>query len=69
MSWCKSFYLTQKDIKTMIEYSNNYHDNMFLFEVLNTSIEKINLNIHVNQTMSAQDCVEIRGIKDKNKIK
>ncbi len=69
MSWCKSFYLTQKDIKTMIECDNNYHDNMFLFEVLNTSIEKTNVNIHVNQIMSTQDCVEIRGIKDKNKIK
>ena len=53
----------------MIEYTDNYHDNMFLFEVLNQSVEKLNVKIHINQIISNQDYVEIRGIKDKNKIK
>ena len=69
LSWCKSFYLTQRDVKSMIEYTDNYHDNMFLFEVLNQSVEKLNVKIHINQIISNQDYVEIRGIKDKNKIK
>jgi hypothetical protein len=42
---------------------------MFLFEVLNQSVEKINVKIGINQILSNQDYVEIRGIKDKNKIK
>ena len=69
ISWCKSFYLTQTDMKTMIECTDNYHDNMFLFEILNQSVEKLNLDIGINQITSSQDYVEIRGIKDKNKIK
>lgn len=69
ISWCKSFYLTQSDIKYMIEYVDSYHDNMFLFEVLNKSVEKLNVKIGINQIVCNQDYVEIRGIKDKNKIK
>ena len=69
ISWCKSFYLTQRDVKSMIEYIDTYHDNMFLFEVLNKSVEKLNIKISINQIVSNQDYVEIRGIKDKNKIK
>jgi len=69
ISWCKSFYLTQQDIHSMIDCIYDYHDNMFLFEVLNQSVEKINVKIGINQILSNQDYVEIRGIKDKNKIK
>lgn len=69
ISWCKSFYLTQRDVKSMIEYIDSYHDNMFLFEVLNKSVEKLNVKISINQIISNQDYIEIRGIKDKNKIK
>ena len=69
ISWCKSFYLTQRDVKSMIEYIDSYHDNMFLFEVLNKSVEKLNVKISINQIISNQDYIEIHGIKDKNKIK
>ena len=69
ISWCKSFYLTQQDIRSMIDCIDDYHDNMFLFEVLNQSVEKLKMQIGVNQILSNQDYVEIRGIKDKNKIK
>lgn len=69
ISWCKSFYLTQQDIRSMIDCIDDYHDNMFLFEVLNQSVEKLKIQIGVNQILSNQDYVEIRGIKDKNKIK
>ena len=69
ISWCKSFYLTQQDIRSMIDCIYDYHDNMFLFEILNQSVEKINVKIGINQILSNQDYVEIRGIKDKNKIK
>jgi len=68
-SWCKSFYLTRHDLNVMIAYMNEYYDHMFLFEILNKSIEKLNIRIKINNIKSHKDYIEINGIKDKNKIK
>ena len=66
--WCKGFYLSQKDMITLIE-NQNFHDNMFIFEILNNLIENNNIEIHPHKLKSRNDCVEISGIKDKSKIK
>lgn len=66
--WCKSFYLTQKDMITLIE-NQNFHDNMFIFEVLNNLIENNNIEIYPHKLKSKNDYVEISGLKDKSKIK
>lgn len=66
--WCKGFYLTQKDMVTLIQ-NQNFHDNMFIFEILNKLVENNNIEIHAHKLKSKNDCVEISGLKDKNKIK
>jgi hypothetical protein len=65
--WCKSFYLSQKDIKTCMIHAHKYYDNMFIFEILNESIDKLGIKFKINET-SYSDSVEINGIKDKAKI-
>jgi hypothetical protein len=66
--WCKGFYLTRKDMITLMN-NQNFHDNMFIFEILNQMIENHNIEIHSHNLKSKNDCVEISGLKDKNKIK
>lgn len=68
-SWCNSFYLSKNDIKQMIMYKDYYYDNMFLFEILNLAIEKFNLQLFANFTKTQKDVINIKGLKDKNKIK
>ena len=68
-SWCNSFYLSQKDVLQMLAYKDHYYDNMFLFEILNTAIEKFGLKLFANDIQSQKDIVNIKGIKDKNKIR
>lgn len=70
LSWCKSFYLTQADMANIIKHAAMYHDNMFLFEVINQSIERLGLQLFVHQAASNnQEVIEINGIKDKYKVK
>lgn len=69
ISWYKSFYLTISDVKLMIEHQDEYYDNMFLFEVLNKFVEKFNMRISMNNLLSIKDVTEIKGLKDKSKIK
>ena len=66
--WCKSFYLAKQDMMTLID-NQNFHDNMFIFEILNQMIENNHVEIHSHHLKSKNDCVEISGLKDKNKIK
>tara|TARA_B100001939_G_C16926259_1_gene611755 strand:+ start:134 stop:823 length:690 start_codon:yes stop_codon:yes gene_type:complete len=66
--WCKGFYLTQKDMITLIQ-NQNFHDNMFIFEILNDLIENHNIVMYPHKLKSKNDCVEISGLKDKSKIK
>jgi hypothetical protein len=70
LSWCKSFYLTQRDTHAIIKNMGLYHDNMFLFEVINESIERLGLKLSVNQVASNnKEIIEINGLKDKYKVK
>lgn len=41
---------------------------MFLFEIINTCIEKLDLKLTVSNIDNSKDCIEIKGIKDKYKI-
>ena len=68
-SWCNSFYLSKNDIKKVITYKDYYYDNMFLFEILNLAIEKFDLKLFPNLTKTQKDVINIKGLKDKNKIK
>lgn len=67
-SWCKSFYLTSCDLGVMIQHMSWYYDHMFLFEILNKSIEKLDMRIKINNIKYYKDYIQINGIKDKNKI-
>ena len=67
-AWCKSFYLTKQDILSIIE-RRNFHDHMFMFEILNKITEDTDIKIQSYDLHSKNDCVEIMGLKDKNKIK
>ena len=67
-AWCKSFYLTKQDLYSIIE-THSFHDNMFIFEILNKIIEDTDIKIQSYDIHAKNDCVEILGLKDKNKIK
>lgn len=67
-AWCKSFYLTKEHLLSIIE-TRQFHDNMFMFEILNKFIEDTGIEIQSYNLHSKNDCVEILGPKDKNKIK
>ena len=68
-SWCKSFYLTKEDLNIMIKNIGCYHDNMFVFEIINDLIDNCGLKIMANSIENNSNFTEITGIKDKNKIK
>lgn len=67
--WCNSMYLTKEDAKIIMNNSEEYYDNMFMFEVINKSIEKHNIQVLNNTIGSNSDFTEITGLKDKKKIK
>lgn len=67
--WCNSVYLTTKDIKSIMSNTEEYYDNMFMFEVINRSIEQNRIRILNNTLESNADVTEIKGFKDKKKIK
>ena len=66
--WCKSFYLNKNDMHKLI-MNNKFHDNMFIFEILNQIIEDTDITIYSHELKSKNDYIEISGPKDKNKIK
>lgn len=68
-AWCQSFYLTQKHIKAIISKTEDWHDNMFLFELINKFIDEYNLDIYANYLDKTKDYINISGPKDKNQIK
>lgn len=68
-TWCQSLYLTQNHVKCLIEMSKNFHDNMFLFEMINQMIEQKDMKIYTNYLQKTKDYIYISGPKDKSKIK
>lgn len=67
--WCKSFYLTKNDLQVIMDKKDLYHDNMFVFEIINDLIDNHKIKMYANVIESSSYIAEISGIKDKNKIK
>lgn len=67
--WCKSFYLTKRDLKVIMDTKDMYHDNMFVFEIINGLIDQKKVKVYANIIENNSCIAEISGIKDKNKIK
>lgn len=67
-SWCESVYLCHNDILRIIKSIDTFYDNMFLFEIINQSVNKNNVYYHQVVVPNASVC-EISGMKDKTKIK
>lgn len=66
--WCNVVYFCRKDLSEMICNIDRYYDNMFLFEMLNKSIDLFDVNIRNYTLNSSSDCTVVRGPKDKYKI-
>lgn len=66
--WCNAVYLCKKDVEIINSNLDKYYDNMFLFEMINKSIDEYRLNIGINTLCNNNDCIIIRGPKDKHKI-
>lgn len=68
--WAEAVYLTIDDIQKISKKLDKlYYDNMFMFEIINTAIEKQNISFSTIQLDRTADLVKINGIKDKAKIK
>lgn len=68
-TWCQSLYLKQDHLRHFVEMSEDCHDNMFLFEMINKMIDRHNIEIYANYLQKNKDYIYISGPKDKNKIK
>lgn len=68
MLWCNAVYLCRKDVEIISDTIDQYYDNMFLFELINKSVDRNKLTIGHNPLVNNNDCVFIRGPKDKYKI-
>lgn len=66
--WCNAVYLCKKDLLSIIDNIHQYYDNMFLFELINKSIDTLKLTISSYMLPQNNDCVIIKGPKDKYKI-
>lgn len=66
--WCNAVYLCKKDLLEIVHNIDRYYDNMFLFEMLNKSIDMLNINVGNYTLDSSSDCTVVRGPKDKYKI-
>jgi hypothetical protein len=68
--WAEAIYLTMSDIKKIYACLDDlYYDNMFMFEIINTAIERQSINIKALYSLKSTDIVKITGLKDKHKIK
>lgn len=68
-TWTEILFLTSQDLKNIMENISLYYDNMFMFEIINTIVEKQNIELKTVVLDKIGDVVKISGIKDKNKIK
>lgn len=66
--WCNAIYLCKRDVISISENINEYYNNMFLFELINKSVDTNKLIIGHNKLVHNNDCIFIRGPKDKHKI-
>lgn len=68
--WAEVVYFTIDDLKKIYSQMDIlYYDNMFLFEIINTSIERQLLNIRAIYNKKTNNITKITGLKDKHKIR
>lgn len=68
-AWTETFFLTKKDLLKIYNNQELYNNHMFSFEIINTAIEKQNIEFKAVYLDNSSDLIKITGIKDKNKIK
>jgi hypothetical protein len=68
--WAEVVYFCAEDLIAINKQINNiYYDNMFMFEIINTAIEKQNIVFETLELDKTSDIIKINGAKDKLKIK
>ena len=68
-AWTETFFLTKRDLLKINNNQELYNNHMFSFEIINTAIEKQNIEFKAVYLDNSSDLIKITGIKDKNKIK
>lgn len=63
--WCHNLYLTSQDFKHIISTSSEFHENMFLFEIINFLIETQGIKILENQISLVKDHIYFTYPKNK----
>lgn len=53
--WCHSLYLTSRDLERIIGSDHLFHENMFLFEIINSFIDSKQVKILENKIQSTKD--------------
>ena len=53
--WCHNLYLTSRDLERIIGLDSLFHDNMFLFEIINSVIDSNQVEILENKIHSIKD--------------
>lgn len=66
--WKEIVYMTIPDLNTIAENIDIYHDNMFMFELINSISENQKIKFDVVFSKSKKDVIKISSVKDKNKI-
>lgn len=67
-AWSGMCYISKKDIEIIKNNQNCLYDNMFLFEVINTTISKHQIKYSI-QNIENKTISHIHGVKDKQKIR
>lgn len=66
--WKEIMYITIQDLNTIAQRIDLYHDNMFMFEIINIANEKQKVSFDTIFCSSKKDIVKINSVKDKKKI-
>lgn len=53
--WCNNLYLTSSDLQSIISIDHLFHDNMFLFEIINALTDREQIHICENKIQSVKD--------------
>lgn len=66
--WCNAVYICKEDVLKIKQNIDMYYDNMFLFELINKSIDQHDVRFTANPLSKNSDCIIIKGMRDKYKI-
>lgn len=68
--WAEAVYFTMDDLKKIYDKIDDlYYDNMFMFEIINTAIEKQAISFKAIYNQKVNNIIKINGLKDKHKIR